>query len=252
MYAQVYGQNTSESGSRAEEAANWIVEQNGAVLPLDTEFVDETGKTLSLGSLIEKPTILLPIYFYCPNTCSTSLANLAVAINRMKLVAGKDYQVIALSFNDKETSENAKIAKENYLKILDEDFPSEQWRFLTGTNANISAVLDTIGYEFKPLPDGTFIHPQALVTVTAEGTVIKYVYGTFIPGDVELAVTEAAKGVPATSIKRLLNYCFNYDPDANKSFFKGVKIVILSLFSGLLLFFFLRFLRKKEAGAPNS
>ncbi|MEJ2058373.1 MAG: hypothetical protein P8X39_11100 [Desulfofustis sp.] len=84
---------------------------------------------------------------------------------------------------------------------------------------------------------------------------IKYVYGKFIPGDVEIALTEAARGVPATSIKRLLDYCFNYDPDANKGFFQGVKIAVLALFGALILFFFVRFVWRKDpddsAGASS-
>ncbi len=248
----VQGETAPALGQQSEQGKIWIDEQTGVKLPLDAAFVDEEDKVVTLGSLIEKPTILLPIYFYCPNSCSTNLANLALAINRMKLDVGKDYQVIALSFNDKETPENARIAKNNYVKLLYEGFPENQWRFLTGTKENISAVLDTIGYTFKPLEDGTFIHPSALVTVAPDGMVIKYVYGKFIPGDVEIALAEAAKGVPATSIKRLLNYCFNYDPDTNKSFFQGVKVAVLGLFAGLVLFFLVRFVWKKNPDDSDS
>lgn len=229
----------------------WIDEQTGSVLPLAAEFIDENDRVVTLGGLIERPTVLLPIYFYCPNSCSTNLANLALAIDRMKLEAGRDYQVIALSFDHDETAEDARAAKVNYIKLLHDDFPADQWRFLTGTRENIGAVLDTIGYTFKPLEDGTFIHPSALVTVAADGTVIKYVYGNFIAGDVEIALSEAARGVPATSIKRLLNYCFNYDPDTNKSFFQGVKIVVLSLFGALILVFFARFVWRRDNGGPG-
>ena len=249
--SMVFGQSTTESVQPEEQGRIWVDEKTGALLPLDREFVDENDSVVTLGELIEKPTILLPIYFYCPNSCPTNLANLALAINRMKMEIGDDYQVIALSFNHLETAENARTAKNNYLKLLYEGFPEEQWRFLTGSQENITAVLDTIGFAFKPLDDGTFIHPSALVTVTPNGKVIKYVYGTFIPGDVELALAEAAKGVPATSIKRLLNYCFNYDPDTNKSFFQGVKFAVLGVFAGLILFFLVRFVLRKNPDDPD-
>jgi protein SCO1/2 len=248
LHSLVLGQSADSSIiDEQQQGKIWIAEQTGVKLPLDAQFVDENGESLTLGGLIEKPTILLPIYFYCPNSCSTNLANLAAAINRMKLEVGRDYQVIALSFNHEESVEEAQNAKRNYLKLLYEGFPADQWRFLTGTKENIAAVLDTIGYTFKPLEDGTFIHPSALVTVAPDGMVIKYVYGTFIPGDVEIALSEAAKGVPATSIKRLLNYCFNYDPDKNKSYFQGVKLATLAIFGGLVFFVFMRFIRKKDA-----
>ena len=248
----VAAQSSTTLTQTEEQGKIWVDEKTGAYLPLDKEFVDENDSLVTLGELIEKPTILLPIYFYCPNSCPTNLANLALAINRMKMDVGDDYQVIALSFNHLETAENARTAKTNYLKLLYEGFPEEQWRFLTGSQENISAVLDTIGFAFKPLEDGTFIHPSALVTVAPDGKVIKYVYGTFIPGDVEIALAEAAKGVPATSIKRLLNYCFNYDPDTNKSFFQGVKVTVLGLFAGLVVFFLVRFVWRKNPDDPDS
>jgi protein SCO1/2 len=244
------GSSNVENGQ--EQGRIWIEEQTGSILPLDAEFVDENGKRVTLGSLLTKPTVLLPIYFYCPNSCPTNLANLAVAIDRMKLRAGKDYKVIALSFNDKETPEQALSAKRNYTGLLYDGFPENEWKFLTGSKQNISAVLDVIGFTFKPLADGTFIHPSVLVTVAEDGTVIKYVYGSFIPGDVEIALVEAEKGSPARSIKRLLNYCFNYDPDTNKSFFQTTKLVVLSLFGGLIAFFFVRFLRKRKSGTSGN
>lgn len=228
-----------------EQGKIWVDEKTGTVLPLDTIFYDEKGVEVTIGSLINKPTILLPIYFYCPNSCSTNLANLAVAMNRMKLKAGKDYRAIALSFSDQDTPKDARDSKRNYLKLLDDDFPAREWEFITGSTESITAVLDAIGYSFKPLEDGTFIHPSALVAIAENGTVIKYVYGTFIPGDIEMALVEAERGIPALSVKRLLNFCFNYDPDKNKTFFKAVKISVLLVFMGIVVFFFMKFLRRE-------
>lgn len=231
-----------------ENGKIFIEEQTGAFLPLESQFFDESGTAVTLAELIDKPTVLLPNYFYCPNSCSLNLANLASAVNRMKMTAGKDYRLIALSFNHKDTPADARDAKQNYIKLLYDEFPEDQWSFVTGTKENISAVLDTIGYAFKPVEDGTFIHPSALVTVAEDGKVIKYVYGKFIPGDVEMALSEATKGEPAISVKRLLNYCFNYDPEKNKTFFQTTKIVALLVFGSLIAFFFLKILRRKDPG----
>ncbi len=222
-----------------------VDEQTGATLPLESRFLDEHGAVVTLGSLIDKPTILLPIYFTCPNSCSTNLANLAIAMDRMKLQAGRDYRAIALSFDDEETPETARSAKANYLNLLDDDFPADQWRFLTGSRAAIDAVLDSVGFSYKKLADGTFIHPSMLVVLADSGMIIKYVYGTFIPGDIEIALAEAQRGRPATSIKRFLDYCFNYDPTATNAVFETVKLLIVGTFLLGLAFFFVRILRKK-------
>ena len=234
-----------------EQVEIWVDEKTGTYLPLDVEFTDETGAAVTLGGLIDKPTILLPIYFVCPNSCPTNLANLALAINRMTMEIGDDYRAIALSFNHIETPENARTAKNNYLKLLYDGFPEEQWSFLTGSQENIAAVLDAIGFNFQPRDDGTFIHASTLVTAASDGKLIKYVYGSFIPGDVELALAEAAQGIPARSIKRLLDYCFNYDPDTNKWLFEAVKFGVIALFAGAAVFIFIRFIWRRKPDDPD-
>lgn len=225
--------------------AKWIDEKTGQYLPLDLEFMDEEGRSVRLGELIDRPTILLPIYFYCPNICSKNLANLAIALNNLSVKPGKDFRVIALSFNEVETYEVAAKAKKNYLKILDDGFPAEEWRFLTGRKEAIKAVTDAIGFRFQKMDDETFLHPAALATIAEDGKIIRYVYGSFLAGDIDMGLADAASGRPSLSVKRLLAFCFNYDPDKNKSVFQRVKIGVLAVLVGILALVFLYFKRKR-------
>ncbi|MCP3888089.1 MAG: SCO family protein [Desulfobulbaceae bacterium] len=225
----------------------WIEEKTGEYLPLDLEFLDEQGKTILLADFIDRPTILLPIYFYCPNICSKNLANLAVALSSLTAIPGKEFRVIALSFSDTEGPKAAAIAKKNYLKIVGPKFPESEWKFLTGTGENIVAVTDSVGFKFKKLDDQTFIHPAALMVIGGDGKIIRYVYGSFLAGDVDMALINAAKGIPSLSVKRLLSFCFNYDPDKNKSVFQTVKIGVIILFTIVVGFVLIFFRRKKTA-----
>lgn len=232
----------------------WIDEKSGEYIPLDTPFVDEHGTPVTLGELIDRPTLILPNYFYCPDSCSLNLANLAIAIKRSHLEPGKDFKVIAFSFDEAEGSEDARAAKRNYLRLLPENFPEENWKFLTGEQASIKAVTDSMGYTFKPLADGTFIHPSALVAVAEDGMIIKYVYGGFAAGDVDMAVSEAKSGTPAVSIKRFLGYCFNYDPSGSHTLFQNLKIAVMAGFVvvGALVFLYVRRSSKKKKAPPGS
>lgn len=226
---------------KSDDGGQWIEEKTGQYLPLDLEFVDEEGKSIRLGDIIDRPTLLLPIYFYCPNICSKNLANLAIALNNLSFQPGKEYRVIALSFNEAEGFQDAARAKRNYLKILDEGFPAGEWRFLTGRKEAIKAATDAVGFRFQKVDDETFIHPAALMAIAADGKIVRYVFGSFLAGDIDVALSAAASGTPALSVRRLLGFCFNYDPNSNKSVFQTVKIGILVLFAvvlaGLWLFF---------------
>ncbi|MCW5207552.1 SCO family protein, partial [Desulfobulbus sp. US2] len=115
----------------------WVDEKNGTYLPLDSSFLDETGSTVTLRDIIDRPTLLLPVYFHCPNSCALNLSHLTDAVNRSSFTPGKDFNLIALSFNDQDDPTKAQVAKENYLPRLPETFPKESWKFLTGSKEDI-------------------------------------------------------------------------------------------------------------------
>lgn len=239
--------------SRVEaESGEWVEEKTGQFIPLDVEFADELGEQVRLKDIIDRPTILLPIYFYCPNICSKNLANLAIALNSLSFTPGKEYQVIALSFNDAESFEDGARAKRNYLKITTDDFPAGAWHFLTGKAKAIKAVTDAVGFRFKKVDDETFIHPAALMIIAEDGKIIRYVYGSFLAGDIDMGLSAALSGQPSLSVKRLLGFCFNYDPDKNKSVFQTVKVGVLLFFGVALAFVFMYFVRKKTKAQKGS
>jgi protein SCO1/2 len=222
----------------------WVTEKGGEILPLGLSFTDETGKIRTLRSIIDRPTIILPIYFYCPGICSLNLAHLAEALAGLSHVPGRDYRVIAFSFNELESSDDAARAKENYLKIVGEGFPASEWFFLTGTKETIRKLTDSLGFRFKRLHDSTFIHPSALIIAGSDGKIIRYVYGSFLAGDIDMGILDAKKGTPSFSVRRLLAFCLSYDPDENKSLFQIIKLSVLAAFVvGLSLLFFV--FRKK-------
>ena len=229
------------------EDSDWIVEKVGGYLPLDTFFVDENGQKTSLRSFLTKPVLLLPIYFYCPSSCSRNLANLALALNRLSFEPGRDYRVVALSFNAAEKVADARRAKNNYLKLVYDQFPAADWTFLTGDQAAIMTVLDAIGYRFKKMDDETFLHPSALVAIAADGKIVRYIYGSFLPGDIDIALNDAQNGTISMSVKRLLDFCLSYDTKPSTVIFQRVKIGVLLFFvlAGIVIAFVYRTKKKQ-------
>jgi len=227
----------------------WIEEKTGEHIPLDAVFKNERGETVTLRQLVDRPTLLLPIYYRCPTGCSFELANLAEAMRRSRH-APESFRAISLSFNAEETPETATTVKPNYTQLLTKNFPENGWVFLTGDSDNILKLTRAIGYTFKKKDEYTFIHPSALIVLDKDGQIIKYVYGSFIPGDVDLALAEAAQGTPASSIHRLLAFCFSANPRQNQqvlAYFKMGTAAIL-LIGGL---WFLLFLRRKKSDQPK-
>ena len=218
------------TGATDDSTREWIVEKTGEFLPLSVRFTNEHGQEVSLGELIDRPTLLLPIYFFCPSSCSRNLANMAVAMNQMSFEPGQDYKAIALSFSDTETAENSVRAKRNYLKLTYDGFPEEAWTFLTGSREAIKTVTDAVGFRFKRMEDGTFLHPSTVIAIGSDGKIVRYVYGSFVKGDMDMAVVAARDGTPALSVKRFLEFCLSYDPDRNKPIFTYVKIGVVAFF----------------------
>jgi protein SCO1/2 len=226
-----------------------VEERLGQRIPLAVPFVDEEGREIAIGAAITRPTLLFPVYFSCTAICSVMLANLAQAINEVPLELGKDYSVLAVSFDDEEGAPLALAAKGNFTRILRSGLPPEEWRFLTGEKEAIRSLTDSIGFRFKKTGEHLFIHPNVLVALAPDGTIIRYLYGPrFLPFDIGMALTEAAKGTPGLSIRKLLTYCFDYDPESKSYMLRSFRLLALGILAALGIFFFL--LVRKRPSQP--
>jgi protein SCO1/2 len=227
-----------------------VDERLGQFLNLDLTFLDENNRELRLKDFIEKPTLILPVYFYCPQACSMMLASLASAINDVPLTPGENYQVLAISFDDQETPELAREAKKNYLNRIEKDFPEDQWKFLTGDQQEIDKLLHGLGYRLKKTGAHMFVHPNVMVVLSPAGKIIRYLYGTyFLPFDIGMALTEASMGTPQLSIRRVLTYCFGYDSEKKTYVFKAFRIVAVTIISVLAVFLFFLLRKGKNSRA---
>ena len=188
-----------------------VEEKIGGFVPLDLAFINDRGEKILLRQLIDRPTLLVPVYYNCPTGCIMELANTADAIRRSKHKVGS-FRTISVSFDATETASIAAAARPNFTQMLGKDFPEDAWAFLTGDQRAIEQLTASIGFSFQKKADGTFAHPSTMVVLAQDGRIIKYVYGTFLSGDVDLALAEAAKGEPASSIRRVLEFCLPANP----------------------------------------
>ncbi len=243
-----FGHETT--ASRADVA---LEEKLGQYIPADAAFVDENGRHVILKNIIDKPTIIAPVYFGCMHECPLLLTGLAQVLGKIDLAKpGKDYQVIALSFDENDTPQIARDKKVNYLKAVGEPFPEDAWKFLTGDKSNIRKFTDSIGFKFQRDSEHDFSHPVTLVVIAPGGKIVRYIEGvTFLPFEVTMALTEAAEGRVGSTTRKVLMYCFSYDPLKKSYVFNVLKVTgtAMVLFVGAFLVYLMKTTKKKRAAS---
>jgi protein SCO1/2 len=213
-----------------------VVEHLGETIPLDIKFTNDSGKEVILKQLINKPTILTLVYFDCPGLCSPLLDGVSDVIEKTDMELGKEYQVLTVSFNFNDTPARAIEKKKNFLRVHSK-VHAKDWIYLTGDSSNIYRLSNAVGFKFKKV-GVDYIHPAVITILSPTGKITRYLYGThFLPFDLKMAIIEAQQGLERPTINRVLEFCFNYDPEGKKYVLDVTKITgtIILFFSLLLL-----------------
>jgi len=228
---------------------NWLDERLGDHIPLDTQFIDSDGKSVLLSELIDRPTLVIPVYYRCRNVCNLLLGGLVEALPDIKLTAGDDYNVVTFSIDNSENTAIAAHSKKTFMTALNNKFPPEAWTFLTGNDKNIHLVTDSAGYRFQKKGDD-FLHPVAAFVVSGKGKIVRYLNGyRFSPLDLTMALIEASEDRIGNPIHKAISFCFSYDPAGRRYTFNLLRIsatVILLTLGTFLLYLVFGNRRKKS------
>lgn len=218
-------------------------------VPLDLKFKDEAGREVPLSTYFTKgkPVILALVYYRCPMLCTQILNGLAGSLKAVTLDPGKDFEVVAVSFDPKDTPETAAAKKQMYLKRYARPNSANGWHLLTGDEANIKALTDTVGYHYKyDQATDQFAHASGIMVLTPEGKLSRYFYGVeYQPRDVRLGLVEASKNKIGSPVDQILLFCYHYDPVTGKYGAVVMNLVrfagaSFTLVCGVFLFIFLR------------
>lgn len=189
-------------------------------VPLDLTFRDELGHTVPLSTYFRsgKPVVLAPVYYRCPMLCTQILNGLASSLKAVSFNPGQEFEVVAFSFDPKDTVELAAAKKEMYLRRYGRANTANGWHFLTGDDPNIKALMDAVGFHYKydPATD-QYAHASGVMIITPEGRLSKYFYGVeYAPRDIRLGLVEASLNKIGTPVDRILLFCYHYDPTTGK------------------------------------
>ena len=267
LLAQVAGYGDKQSGDNSGDQLPQVLQKVAVTqrlnqpLPLNAPFVDETGKSVVLRDYFGKhPAIISLVYYNCPMLCSEELDGLTSALEMVKLTPGKDFDVVIISIDPSETSEQAAKKKTFYLKRYGRPETAAGWHFLTGQRPAIDAVTDAVGFGYVrvPGPDGKlsqFAHASSIEIATTDGKLAQYYLGVeYSPKDMLLGLIEASGNKIGSPVANILTYCYHYDPQTNKHSLIIARIVQLGgmvTMAGLGGFIFLMFRRDLKLGRDH-
>jgi protein SCO1/2 len=188
-------------------------------IPRDLPFRDEAGRAVRLGDFFgQRPAILALVYYDCPMLCTQVLNGLVSALNVVSFDAGKEFDVIAVSFDPREKPADAAAKKSAYLTRYKRHGAEPGWHFLTGEPASIDALTQAVGFRYRYNTElDQFAHASAIYVLTPAGRLSRYFFGVeYAPKDLRLGLIEAAGNRIGTPVDQILLYCFHYDPTNGK------------------------------------
>lgn len=235
-----------------------ITQRLGAQVPLGATFIDEEGKTVSLSSYFGKqPVVLILAYYRCPMLCSEVLSGAAAALKNVGFKIGKQFEVLTVSFDPRDTPGIATAKKQTYIKDYGDPTAATGWHFLTGQKAQIDSLADAVGFRYSYDPKtGQYAHAAGLVVISPKGKVAQYFYGVEFPSrDLHLALVQSSAEKIGSLADEITLYCCKYDIGTGRYQAVVARVLqivgaftILIVGGGLLLFF--RLDRKNRVVAP--
>ena len=204
-----------------------------ARVPLDTSFNDESGRAVQLADYFgRRPVVLVFAYYDCPMLCTVVINGLASALNVLSLEPGKDFEIVTVSFNPRDTPATASAKKASYIARYKQPGAAAAWHFLTGSQESIDRLTKAAGFRYVwDAETQQFAHPTGGMVLTPDGRLARYLFGIeYGPRDLRYAIVDASNGRVGSTVDSLLLFCYHYDPARGKY---GVAIMRLIRVGGV-------------------
>jgi protein SCO1/2 len=224
-------------------------------VPLDTVLIDESGAEVRLGDYFgERPVVMVFAYYECPMLCTQVINGLSRALDVLSLEPGRDFEIITVSFDPRDTPATAAAKKAVYLERYQRPGAASAWHFLTGRPASIEQLTRGAGFRYAwDEQTGQFAHPSGIIVLTPDGRLARYLFGIeYGPRDLRLALVEASAGKIGSAVDAVLLYCYHYDPltgryglMVRRAIQIGGAVTVLGL--GAFILTMLRWERRRQA-----
>jgi protein SCO1/2 len=217
-----------------------VLEHPDGRLPLDLPFADESERAVTLGAYLapKRPLILTLNYYRCPMLCTLELNGLVEGLAALDRTIGREFDVVTVSIDPKETAALAREKKQAYLAAYGRPAAASGWHFLTGPAASIEALSEAVGFAatYDPVSD-QYAHPAVVFLITPDGRISRYLYGLrFEPKTLQLGLTEASEGRIGSAWDRFLLYCYHYDSRQGRYALAAMKLMRVGGIATVLIF----------------
>jgi len=215
-------------------------------MPLDVPFRDESGRSAQLRKYLgQKPVVLAFVYYSCPMLCDQVEQGVVGSLRMLSFNPGRDYEVVFVSFDSRETPQMAAAKKKSALSHFNRPETAGGWHFLTGSQESVDAVTHAANFRYSfNQKTNVFAHASGVMILTPDGRISRYFYGVEYPGrDMRLGLVDASAGKIGTPIDHALLFCYQYDPATATYSASVLKIMrlaavltVLCLVSAILVF----------------
>lgn len=222
-----------------------VVENLGDSIPLDMEFINDKGELITLDQYFNngKPVIIVMAYYECPMLCTFVLNGLTDAASKLEFTPGKEYQIVTISIDPKETSRLAGVKKRTYTEALNKPGAEKGWDFLVGEEQASKKLAEALGFKYYyDVERDEYAHPAVVFVLTEKGIISRYLFGiNYAEKDLRFALMEASAGNIGDVFDKFLLYCFHYDPDEKEyvlfagNVMKIGGVITVLLLGGILL-----------------
>jgi protein SCO1/2 len=180
------------------------------------------------------------------------LNGLVSSLGVINFDVGREFDVVAVSINPKETPGLAAQKKQTYVDRYKRPQSAAGWHFLTGKEENIKQLAAAVGFRYAYDPRiQQYAHGAGVELLTPKGVISKYFYGIeFSARDIRLGVIEASEERIGTPIDDFLLLCYHYDPSTGKygaAAIDAIRIGGVATLLGLGTFLFVS-LRRERTG----
>ena len=204
---------TQAEPSRADLAHVGVQAPAGAREPLGLAFTDASGRPTTLRQAIgDRPALLVFEDFRCKTLCGPALSIVAAGIGRSGLRPGRDFHLVSIGLNPRETPADATAFRD--ARLAGDPALVDGSRFLVGSAETIAQATRALGYgyAYDPVAD-QFTHPVAAFVLAADGRLTRVLPQTALTAsDLREAFAGAGRGEVGDIVDRLGLLCHGLFP----------------------------------------